>query len=98
MARHDVGDFGAVRSDHDAIGDADLHHALPHANDQREAGEKAKRFSGEAGGAQPGWDDGERPHTGRSWDSASARTTAKITSSKLASPPRRRKPMCRVSA
>ena len=84
MVRDDVGDLVAVGGDDDAIGHADLDDALPDANDQREAGEKAKRFSGETRGAQSSWDDGERPHTGRSWGCVSARTAAKITFSNVA--------------
>jgi hypothetical protein len=81
VTRENVGDLLAVRGDHDPICNADLGHPLKYANDQRNAGEKSKRFSGETRGAQSSWDDGERPHTGRSLrrENARARTAAKIT-------------------
>ena len=75
-----------------SFGHVELDDALEYANDQREAGEESKRFSGETRGAQSSWDDGERPHTGRSGNCASARTAAKITFSNVAPPSRRRKP------
>jgi hypothetical protein len=63
---HGRGDFVVVGGDDNGLRNADLNDALEHTNDQRKAGEKAERFSGETGGAQSSWDDGKRPHTGRS--------------------------------
>jgi hypothetical protein len=78
MRPHRVGHFGAVGGNDAAIGDGHRGDALPDANDERKAGEKSKRLSGEARGAQSGWDDGERPHTWRSRAPAAARVTAAI--------------------
>ena len=81
---HDVGDLIAVRSYHDALGDVHIDDALPNANDQRQAGEESERFSGETGRSQSGWDDGKRPHTGRSGQNVSAHSAANITFSNVA--------------
>jgi hypothetical protein len=59
------GDFGAVGRDHTLLGHADLSHVFPDAKHQRFAGEQSERFSGEAGGSQSCWDDGERLHAWR---------------------------------
>jgi len=72
-------DLVAIRRDHDALGDVRLYHALPRSDDERESGEESKGFSGETRRAQTSWDDGERPHTGRSGRYVSARTAANIT-------------------
>jgi hypothetical protein len=74
----DVDNLGAIRCDDDAIGDTGFDDALPHANYQREAGEKAEGFSGETGRAQSGWDHSERLHASRS--ARVALTAAKFTS------------------
>jgi hypothetical protein len=81
VARDDGGDLVAVRRHDDAIRDPNLRHALIDADDERKTGEKSEGLSGEARCAQSGWDDGERPHTGRSVREGyvSARTAAKIT-------------------
>jgi hypothetical protein len=81
VARDDIGDLRTVRGDHDVVGDADLCHALVHADDERQSSEESEGFAGEARCAQSRWDDGERPHTRRSVRQGyvSARTAAKIT-------------------
>jgi hypothetical protein len=81
MSRDHVGDLRAVRGHDHPISHADFADALKNTNDQRQAGEKSKRFSGETRRAQSRWDDGERPHRGRSVrkEYVSARTAAKIT-------------------
>ena len=68
-------DFVAVGRDEAAVDDVERQHALPHADDERQAGEDAKRFAGEARRAQAGWDYGERPH---SWRSVGVALTAAI--------------------
>jgi hypothetical protein len=75
---NDIGNFSAVGRDDHSIGDVDVDDALPNANHQREAGEKAEGFLGEAGRAQPSWDYSERLHASRS--ARVALTAAEFTS------------------
>jgi hypothetical protein len=81
VAGHGARDFIAVGGYDDAIRDADLDNPLANSSDEREAGEESKRLPRETRSAQSSWDDGERPHTGRSVRKGhvSARTAAKIT-------------------
>ena len=95
IRRCDNGNLIAISGDDDPIGDANLHYALPHSDDEREATEKTEGFAGETRGAQSGWDNSERPH---SWRSAGvARTSAKITSSNVVRMGEACKPPSRLS-
>ena len=66
MLAYGVGDLVTVGCD-DAMGrDVERLDALPDADYQRQTGEEAKWFSGEAARTQPGWDHSERLHARRS--------------------------------
>jgi hypothetical protein len=54
--------FRTVGGDDALVGDADVADAFPDPENERDSAEESKRLSGEAGGSQTGWDDGERPH------------------------------------
>jgi hypothetical protein len=75
---HHVADFVTIRRDDNVVSDTGVEHALPHANNEWDAGEKAERLSGEARRPQSGWDDSERLHAFRSV--GVALTAAKFTS------------------
>ena len=59
------GDFGRVGGNHAVVGDACFANPFPDPEHQGEAAKKAEGFPREAGGPQPSWDDGERPHSSR---------------------------------
>ena len=75
LARAALRDLVAVGRDDDPVGDADLGHALPDADDEWEAGEESEGFSGETRRTQSGWDHGERPHARRSGGMRTAEST-----------------------
>ena len=66
VGTHGVGDLVTVGGDHAPTRDLERLDALPDPDYQRETGEEAKGFSGEAARTQPGWDYGERFHAQRS--------------------------------
>jgi hypothetical protein len=68
-------DLITVGGNDTALGEAHFGDALPDPHDERKAGKQTKRFSGETGRAQAGWDDGERPHT-RRWGAAGRKSHA----------------------
>ena len=93
LANH-ISDLVAIGGNQYTIGDPDLDHTLPNANDQRQAGEETKGLLGEAGRAQTSWDDGERLHASRSV--GVALTAAKFTSWNVVRARDRRKRIARA--
>ena len=61
-----LGDLVTVGGDHTSRRDVEGLDTLPDPDDQRQTGEEAKGFSGEAARTQPGWDHGKRLHARRS--------------------------------
>jgi hypothetical protein len=59
------GNFGRVGGNDTVVGDSCFPNPLPDPENQRETAEEAEGFTREAGGPQPSWDDGERPHSSR---------------------------------
>jgi hypothetical protein len=66
VRRYCLTNLVAIRRYDDAVRDINVDHALPDADDERNAGQKAERLPGEARRAQSGWDDSERVHASRS--------------------------------